>query len=257
MHITIEELIARKPHLTDLFRFYERTATFNRVVRELISTEKAFPDRDMRSYPRSVIDPVFQHFTVLTEVPLDMLAPLKRAMEVGDIDLTRLPFREVPAFSLPYLEDDLAMLLFLLSRPYFSLLREARPLNGQAWEQGRCPVCSGQPTLLSHGPDNTTRLHCSYCETTGPPASGGCPVCLNDDDRKRSRLTFDGEEEFTITTCDHCRSYVKTVDAAMLRSETPDVADLMSLPLDLVAQEKGYARSAPNPLGMLRMSLAG
>ena len=87
------------------------------------------------------------------------------------------------------------------------------------------------------------------------PVLVGCPVCLNDDDQKSNRFTFDGEEGFTITTCDHCRSYIKTVDAAMLRNVTPDVADLMSLPLDLVVQEKGYRRSAPNPLGMLKMSM--
>jgi len=257
MHMNIDELIAKKPHLTDLFRFYERTATFNKEVRELLSGEKAFPDGGMRSYPPSVIDPVFRHFSALTEVPQDMLAPLKRAMEVGDIDFTRLPFREVPAFSLPYPEDDLAMLLFLLSRPYFSLLRDAHPLDGKLWEQGKCPVCSGLPALLFNGSDVPTRLHCSYCGTTGPIASAGCPVCLNDDDGQRNRLTFDGEEGFTITTCDHCRSYVKTVDAALLRGATLDAADLMSLPLDLVVQEKGYVRRAPNPLGMLRMSMNG
>jgi FdhE protein len=257
MRMKIDELIAKKPHLTDLLRFYERTATFNKEVRELLSAKRSFPDGEMKAYPPSVIDQVFQRFSVLTEVPQDMLGPLKRAMEVGDIDFIRLPFHEVPAFSLPYPEDELAMLLFLLSRSYFLLLRDARPLDGQAWEQGRCPVCCGQPALLSKGPDGPMRLHCSYCETTGPPASGGCPVCLNDDDQKRNRLTFDGEEGFTITTCDHCRSYVKTVDAAMLQGGTPDVADLMSLPLDLVLQEKGYMRRAPNPLGMLRMSMTG
>jgi FdhE protein len=257
MHMNIDEIIMQKPHLTDLFRFYERTTTFNRVVREVLSTEQVVLDSKMRSYPPSVVDPVFRHFAVLAEVPQDMLDPLKRAMEVGDIDLSRLPFREVPAFSLPYPEDDLAMLLFLLSKPYFSLLRDARPLDGQAWEQGKCPVCSGQPTLLSSEPDGPTQLHCSYCDTTGPSASAGCPVCLNEEDGKRSRLTFESEEGFMITTCDHCRSYVKTIDAAVLRHMTPDVADLMSLPLDLVVQEKGYLRCAPNPLGMLRMSMAG
>lgn len=257
MPVNIEELIARKPHLADLFRFYERTAAFNREMMDLLSKSQAFSAREARSYPPSVMGPVFQYFSVLTEVPQDMLAPLKQAMEVGDIDFTCLPFREVPAFSLPYPEDDLAMLLFLLSRPYFSLLRDARALDGQVWEQGKCPVCSGQPALLSTAPGHATQLHCSYCGTTGPTASGGCPVCLNDDDQKRSRLTFDGEEGFTITTCDHCRSYVKIVDAAMLQGATADIADLMSLPLDLVVQERGYARRAPNPLGMLRMSMAG
>jgi FdhE protein len=257
MHMTIEELIAKKPHLTDLFRFYERTGTFNQAVRQLLSTEQAVPPIDMRSYPPSIIEPVFQHFSVLTEVPQDMLAPLKRAMEVGDIDFTRLPFCEVPAFSLPYPEDDLAMLLFLLARPYFLILHDARLMDGQTWEQGRCPVCSGQPALLFTGPDGSIGLHCSYCGTAGPPAADGCPVCLDVDERKRTRLTFDREEGFTITTCDHCRSYVKTIDRALLRGAAPDIADLMSLPLDLVVQEKGYRRSAPNPLGMLRMSMGG
>jgi len=257
MSMNIDELIAKRPHLADLFRFYERATTFNRVVLELLSRSQAVPARDRRSYPVSLIDPVFEHFSVLTDVPQDMLAPLKRAMEVGDIDFTRLPFREVPAFSLPYPEDDLAMLLFLLSRPYFTQLREAGAREGQPWEQGRCPVCSGQPTLLSRGPEGPMRLHCSYCGTAGPPASAGCPVCLDDDDHKRTRFTFDSEEGFTITTCDHCRSYVKTVDAAMLRNVAPDIVDLMSLPLDLLVQEKGYERRAPNPLGMHRMSMAG
>jgi FdhE protein len=257
MHMKIDDLIAKKPHLTDLFRFYERTATFNRLVEELLSADPGFTAIEMKSYPHSVVDQVFRQFSVLTEVPQDMLAPLKRAMEVGDIDLTRLPFGEVPVFSLPYPEDDLIMLLFLLSRPYFSLLRGARPMDGQAWEQGRCPVCSGQPALLFKGTDGQTRLHCSYCGTAGPPAAGGCPVCLDIEDRKRTRFTFDGEEGFTITTCDHCRSYIKTVDAVMFLDTTLGAADLISLPLDLIVQEKGYARRAPNPLGMLRMSVAG
>ena len=256
MNMNIDEIIAKKPHLADLFRFYERTMTFNRVVRELLSQEHAFLNTEKRSYPLSAIDPVFRQFTFLTEVPQDMLAPLQRAMEVGDIDLSRLSFREVPAFSLPYPEDDLSMLLFLLARPYFSLLRDASPRDGQVWEQGRCPVCSGQPALLSRAPEGS-RLHCSYCGTTGTPVSGGCPVCRSDDEGQRSELTFEGEAGFMITTCDHCRSYVKTVDATMIERATPDIADLMSLPLDLVAQEKGYGRSAPNPLGMLRMSMAG
>jgi FdhE protein len=256
MPMKIEELVAKKPHLKDLFLFYERATMFNGVVRELLGAEKTFLDEGLRSYPASVIDPVFQHFSTLTEVPQDMLAPLKRAMEVGDIDLTRLPFGEVPAFSLPYPEDDLTMLLFLLGRPYFSLLRDARPREGRAWERGRCPVCSGQPALLSAAPDGPT-LHCSYCGTTGTLASAGCPVCLHDEEAKRDRFTFEGEEGFTITTCDHCLSYVKIADAAVHREATPDGADLMSLPLDLIIQEKGFARRAPNPLGMVRMSMAG
>jgi len=38
---------------------------------------------------------------------------------------------------------------------------------------------------------------------------------------------------------------------------TSDLADLISLPLDIVIQEKGYKRSSPNPIGMVKMSSSG
>jgi formate dehydrogenase maturation protein FdhE len=38
---------------------------------------------------------------------------------------------------------------------------------------------------------------------------------------------------------------------------TPDLADLISLPLDIVVQEKGYKRPSPNAIGMVRMSGRG
>jgi formate dehydrogenase maturation protein FdhE len=38
---------------------------------------------------------------------------------------------------------------------------------------------------------------------------------------------------------------------------SPDLADLMSLPLDIVMQQKGFKRRSPNPLGMVNMSAAG
>jgi hypothetical protein len=47
MHMNIDELVAKKPHLTDLFRFYERTTAFNREVRELLSRSQAFPARSL------------------------------------------------------------------------------------------------------------------------------------------------------------------------------------------------------------------
>jgi formate dehydrogenase maturation protein FdhE len=32
-----------------------------------------------------------------------------------------------------------------------------------------------------------------------------------------------------------------------------DLGDMASLPLDIVAQEKGYTRAAPNPIGLKKM----
>ena len=50
-----------------------------------------------------------------------------------------------------------------------------------------------------------------------------------------------------------CRSYVKIVESSILDEMTLDLADMASLPLDLVAQAKGYVRMAPNPIALKTM----
>jgi len=257
MDMHLEEIVSKKPHLKDLIKFYEKFTVFAGEVRSLLLPEPDILLFDRKAYPASAIEPLFRHFSTLMELPQDMLEPLKRAMEVGDIDLTRLPLREVPAFSLPYAEDDLTMLLFLLGRPYFSRMREACGHDVRSWAAGRCPVCNGQPSLLSNHADGERKIHCSYCGTAGTFSADGCPVCLTGDAGKISRHGFDGEEMFEVAACDNCRSYVKIADMAKLRDMDPDLADLLSLPLDFVMQGKGYVRRAPNPLGMVKMSLAG
>lgn len=57
-----------------------------------------------------------------------------------------------------------------------------------------------------------------------------------------------------IDICDACNSYLKTVEFRILHDLNPEVADLISLPLDIIAQDKGYRRLSPNPIGMIRMT---
>ncbi len=253
MHAVIEDIIRQKPHLADTLRFYEKAVKFLETMRE--SPVKTGPHRN--AYAPELIGRIFERFLSLIELPEGSLDPLKQAMELGEIDFTRLPLGEVPAFSLPYAEDDLSMLLFLLSKPYFIALRESRSLDDRTWEEGRCPVCKAQPTVSWIGDNGLRRVSCSYCGTTGYVDRPGCPVCQAVDASKQNVLVFEREEGFKINTCDLCRSYVKTVDAGMVLRLTPELADLVSLPLDIVVQEKGYARRSPNPVGMRKISTRG
>jgi FdhE protein len=250
---TIEDIIRKKPHLTDPFRFYERAVKFTKSVRELHLP--TLPE--MNSYPRESIDRIFEIFSVAFELPEGNLSPLKRAMELGEIDFTRLPLSETPAFSLPYPEDDLTMLLFLISKPYFLGLRDACRLGNRIWEEGRCPVCNAQPSLSWVGEDGRRQIFCSFCATAGYYDRMGCVICQNNDGPKQNVFLFEGEEEFRVNTCDACKSYVKTIEAGLLSRTGCEVADLMSLPLDIVVQEKGFQRRSPNPIGMTRISAHG
>ncbi|HSA78542.1 MAG TPA: formate dehydrogenase accessory protein FdhE, partial [Nitrospirota bacterium] len=136
-------------------------------------------------------------------------------------------------------------------------LRDTYRLGNRIWEEGRCPVCNAKPSLSWVGEDGRRQVSCSFCATTGYYDRMGCVICQNNDGPKQNVFLFEGEEGFRINTCDECKSYVKTIDAGLLSRTGCEVADLMSLPLDIVVQEKGFQRRSPNPIGMRKISAHG
>jgi len=249
----IEDIIREKPHLADPFRFYEKTLEFIASVNGAAASAGA----DQGAYAREQAPGIFARFSALLGLPEGVLTPLQQAMEVGEIDFARLPHGEVPAFSLPYDEDDLFMMLYLLSRPWFLALQGKARLDERVWEEGRCPVCHARPVVTGAAEDGRRTAFCSFCRTTGYTISTGCPVCLSEDGSKQSVFRFEGEDGFSVLTCDHCRSYVKIIDAATMTRWSAEIADIASLPLDIRAQEKGYMRRAPNPIGIRKITTRG
>ena len=248
--MTIEEIIVEKPHLRETLRLYEKVMEFSSAAARLMNGTAC----GETTYPPELTGPVFEVFSSIFEMPEESLAPVKEAMKGGRIDLTRLPLNELPSFSLPYHEDELGMILFLVSRPLFFHRKECLRGANESWEGGKCPTCHGKPSLASLEEDGKRRLHCSYCGGSGHFRRLGCPLCLSG---STSTLTLfaEGEPGYRIDVCDACGSYVKTATRAL--SDDPadaDLADLISLPLDLIAQGRGYRRHSPNPLGMMRMS---
>lgn len=255
MTIDIQALIEQRPHLKDLLELYARWQRFHRETAELLPmTRSTMSPVDSRAYPRETAGPVFSLFVSIFELPREELEPLGRAMEEGNIDFMRLPLGDYPALSLPYGKEELAAMLFLLSRPYFLALQQTSALEGVKWEGGRCPLCSARPALatITEGPQR--RLHCSYCGTAGPYRFIGCPNCETTDPQKLNTILSDDEPGFRVITCDACRSYVKIVENQILKEMGIDLADMASLPLDIVVQEKRFVRTAPNPIGMKKMA---
>jgi FdhE protein len=253
MNKVIEDIISRKPHLAEPLRFYEKVMRFMDMAKSF-----ALPHQpDLAAYPPGLSAQVTDSLSAALDLPQGALSPLQQALELGDVDFTRLPLGEVPAFSLPYAEDDLAMLLFLVSRPYFLAKRDACGLGDRMWEEGKCPVCDARPSISSFSGEGRRQLHCSFCGTVGYFPRVQCPACLNTDPGKLNTYTFAGEEGFSVLACDVCKAYVKTVEPDLLSRVSPDLADLLSLPLDIVIQQKGFTRRSPNPLGMVKMTATG
>jgi FdhE protein len=241
-----------RPHLSDPLCFYEREAAFIEATARLpLSVTPG-----QTAYAPEVLEEIFDNFSSLLEWPASTLAPLKHAMELREIDFTRLPRGEIPAFSLPYAEDDLAMLLYLLAKPWFLVMRQASCISDRSWQEGRCPVCNSRPAVTWIAQDHRKAL-CLFCNTGGYVASSGCPVCLTEESQYQNILLSEGEEGFAVIACDRCRSYVKTVYPGIIVHWSAEIADFMSLPLDILVQKKGYIRRTPNPIGMRKIISTG
>ncbi|EKD34146.1 MAG: hypothetical protein ACD_75C02451G0002 [uncultured bacterium] len=255
MTIDIQALIEKRPHLKDPLELYAKWQRFHHEAAELLAkTGSAVSPADTKAYPRECAGPVFQLFVSIFNLPGEELAPLALALENGEISFMQLPLDEVPDLpSLPYSKEELAGILFLLSRPYFLALRQTFPLDGSPWENGRCPLCSAQAALTSIIEGPKRNLHCSFCGTSGPYRFIGCPNCGSIDAAKLNTIISEDEPGFRVVTCDECHTYVKAMENTVLKEMTFDLADMASLPLDLVAQGKGFARMAPNPISLKRM----
>jgi FdhE protein len=249
INVEIEKIIEKRHHLKETLGLYKRVAEFNNIVKNLLGNASF----ESVAYLSDLIVPVFDAFSSIFDVPMESLEPLKEAMKFGQIDFTRLPMNELPSFSLPFYEDELASILFLISRPYFLWLKDSFKEDDNFGEDGRCPVCNAKPSIASIDEENRRRLFCSFCGTSGHFKRIGCPVCLNADTSKLNIIMIEDEKGLRIDTCDACGSYIKTIEAGLMNELNPDVSDLISLHLDIIAQDKGYRRNSPNPLGMARV----
>lgn len=142
--------------------------------------------------------------------------------------------------------DALAVLALMAAIPV--LHAAARVLSADAsrvWQRGYCPVCGAWPSLVEmRGIERERWLRCGCCGADWPLPVLRCAFCGETDHHRLGALLPDGEEQYRrIETCERCHGYLKAVTTLGALS-VPVLArqDLATVPLDLVAQERGYAR---------------
>jgi FdhE protein len=132
-------------------------------------------------------------------------------------------------------------------------MKNAVNMDEVFWQDGRCPVCSAKPALSAIEKESQRKYFCSLCGTAGSYKRIGCPGCLTEDPQDITLITLEGEEGMRADTCEKCKSYVKTFESSMTEGHSMDSLDIMSIPLDIIVQEKGYKRHAPNPVGIMKI----
>jgi len=114
----------------------------------------------------------------------------------------------------------------------------------QTHQHGHCPVCGSLPLILAlRQKEGYSYATCSFCQTEYRIRRISCPVCDESDSTRLSYLYAEDEPGFRVHICETCSSYVKVVDFRQLdKVSVPVLDDLESLPLDILAQERGYKR---------------
>jgi FdhE protein len=131
-----------------------------------------------------------------------------------------------------------------------SALAALAPGQG-AWNKGYCPMCGSLPMLALLGMEGERSLVCGFCRHAWPVPRIFCPFCESRDARSMEYFFSDSEKHYRVYTCQHCRSYCKTVDLrAMARPCYPPLEAVLTAHLDLQAQQMGFRNAAPSWLAL-------
>jgi len=232
-----------KPHLKEINELYRKVCEFESSVK-LRHEYKLV--KGLQQYLNEDIETVMNAFSASVNTVPEDLSFINDAMQSGKIDFLSLVSDE----KIP--EEDFS-LLYIISRPFFKSMKDAGNADNMNWDDGRCPVCNAVPSLSVIERESPRRYFCSWCGTVGYYKRIGCPNCLTDNPQDITVISLEGEEGMRADACGKCRSYCKSFEGSMTEDNSMDELDIMSLPLDIVVQGKGYKRHSPNPVGMIRM----
>ena len=138
-------------------------------------------------------------------------------------------------------------------QPYAEFLRSRASLQLEGYTSLLCPFCNRKPAvavLRQQGDGGRRSLLCGFCLTEWEFRRVICPGCAQEDHAKLPVYTAAELPYIRVECCDACQTYIKSIDLTKNGLADPLVDELASVPLNLWAQEHGYAKLQPNLLGM-------
>jgi FdhE protein len=138
-------------------------------------------------------------------------------------------------------------------QPYAEFIRSKALLQLEGYRHALCPFCSRKPgmaVLRPMGEGARRNLLCGFCLCEWEFRRIVCPGCGEENHAKLPVYTAEEFPYIRVESCDGCRTYLKSIDLSKNGLAEPLVDELASVPLDLWAQERGYAKLRPNLLGM-------
>src|SRR5579862_3333412 len=145
------------------------------------------------------------------------------------------------------------LLAYAFLQPYAELLQSRAEPKTVSTAHALCPFCNRKPglgVLRQMGDGGARSMVCSFCLAEWEFRRIVCPGCGEENDQKLAVFTADDFDYIRVECCDTCKTYLKTIDLTKNGRAEPVVDELASAPLDLWAQDRGYAKLQNNLLGM-------
>lgn len=241
------ELSQKYPASSELLRFYQELARFQKTVYERLS---AMPEHDVPA-----LLPFFPELIKLVrKVGSPALVRTANALS-QDADQDRLSLLDSVwqhQVGTHELASEYAFFAQALLQPYAEFLAG----KSRAADEGSpasCPFCGSQPQVAVLRPegDGAKRfLLCSLCATEWTYRRVICPNC---GEENKDHLPIYSAQEFDyvrLDACDTCHTYIKAIDLTKNGNAVPAVDELATVSLNLWAQENNYHKFRPNLFGV-------
>lgn len=205
-------------------------------------------------YWLEALDALLTHFEKLPQYENSSVMQTIERIRALDVQDKQAKAKQLLAGDFSEISSAMALFLWAALSLYWVQLVRQHPLEsreGVGVERHHCPVCGSAPVasvIVNHSIDGLRYLHCNLCETEWHYVRALCSNCENAGKVNYWSLD-DTQAQVRAESCDDCHSYLKIMYPKKGSDFMPDpvVDDLAYLALDILMEEKGYARSTVNP----------
>jgi FdhE protein len=250
-----QELAAQHPFAAEILGFYMHVARLQESLHQRLeqASDKKIPVSLAEPLKSAELLKSFPAFLSLVEGKAPpQFAQVARDLRKSSSDSwSDLLNHSCAATTEPEVPEEFLALAFL--QPYAELVRSRAGLQLEGYTRSICPFCNRKPALgvlRPQGDGARRNLVCGFCLCEWEFRRIVCAGCGHEDQTKLPVYTAEQFPHIRVECCDACHTYIKSVDLAKNGLADPLVDELASVPLDLWAQEHGYAKLRPNLLGM-------
>jgi FdhE protein len=248
-----EHLAAQHPYAAEILGFYIHVARFQEALYQHLERAHRKASISLHDSDSAELLASFPQFLSLVEETgpalLAQVAHELRGLDPASwTDLFTECWTHIDAPT-----DPKEFVVLACFQPYAEFARSQANLRLEGYTSLLCPFCNRKPAaavLRQQGDGGRRSLLCGVCLTEWEFRRLICPGCGQEDHARLPVYTAAELPYIRVECCDACQTYVKCIDLTKNGLADPLVDELATVPLNLWAQEHGYAKLHPNLLGM-------